>query len=105
MLNVPLQVGPDGQLLTVPVDSDEDVAQCLLAIGRTRPGDRWDEVTMGAEPLTFGEAPVDTTELARALTRYETRRSIAVIQTAPRLAAALDQVATEITIAYGQENP
>ena len=105
VLQVPLEIGPDGRLLTVPLDSDDDVAQCLLAIGRTRPGDRWDEPTMGAEPLTFGQAPVDTTELTRALTRYEARRPVAVIQATDRLAAAVDVVAVELTIAYEQESP
>lgn len=100
VLKVPLERGRDGHLLTVPQDSDADVAQCLLAIGRTRPGDRWDELEMGVHPQTFGEQPIDTSELAHALARYEPRRPVDITQHTPELAAAVDQVAVELSIAY-----
>lgn len=100
VLKVPLQLGADGQLATVPQDSDEDVAQCLLAIGRTRPGDRWDEPSMGIAPQQFAELPLDVDELARALGRYESRRPLRVLESTPTLADVLAQVAVELTIEF-----
>lgn len=96
----PLRVASDGRMATVEQDSDEDVAQCLLNVGRTRPGERWDEPALGVEPLEFTERPLDLTQMTEALRRYEPRRTVEVIERTPILSDAVAQVTAELEVTF-----
>lgn len=99
-LAIPMRV-QDGRLAVVEQDSDEDVAQCLEAIGRTRRGDRFDQPDMGVDPRTFHERPVDVTQMIETLRRHEPRRTVQVIESTPLLLDAVGRAITDLEVTYG----
>ena len=90
----------NGRLAVVEQDSDDDVAQCMTAIGRTRRGDRWDQPDMGVDPVEFHERPIDTTQMIQALRRHEPRRSVDVIETTPVLADAVSGAVAALEVTF-----
>jgi len=99
-LAIPMRVH-NGRLAVIEQDSDEDVAQCLLAIGRTRRGDRWDQPDMGVDPLEFHERPVDLRQFAETLRRHEPRRTVDVIERTPALADAVSRAVADLEVTFG----
>ena len=99
----PLKV-VNGSFATVPQDSDDDLAQNILAIARTRPGDRYDAPELGVDPQTFHELPIDTAAIANAIRAHEPRLTLTVEQISPVVGDALRQAAVELEIAYRAQN-
>jgi len=94
----PLRLDPEtGMFATVVQHSEEDIEQCLRAISRTTPGDRWDAPGMGVDALEFGERPLDTGQIAAALATYEPRTTREIIERTPAFTGVVDGVVAELT--------
>lgn len=96
---IPMRV-QNGRLAVVEQDSDEDVAQCLLGIARTRPGQRRDQPDMGVDPLEFHERPVDRSQMLDTLRRHEPRRTVDVIESTPVLADAVSAAIADLEVTF-----
>lgn len=86
----PLRLDPTtGRLATVEQDSDEDIAQCIRAIVRTRLGGRPDLPDMGVPDPTFEEQPIDTDAAREQIERHEPRVAVLATTNPDALDAAL----------------
>jgi phage baseplate assembly protein W len=100
----PLRKTADGKLATVEQDSPEDIAQCVLAIARTRPGQRIDAPALGVDPrqLLFHERPLRLEQVRETIARHEPRATVTVVEVEPLVADALAQAAAELEIAIAE---
>ena len=62
-----------GRAVEVEQDSIDDVAACVEAVLRTRPGQRDEHPDFGTPDLTFSQRPVSSESLAAAVERWEPR--------------------------------
>lgn len=79
-LAVPFQV-INGQWVTVEQDTDDEVAQCVRNLCAFERGYRAEDPDFGIADPTFTTMPIDTEDIARALSVYEDRALIEIFQT------------------------
>lgn len=94
-LRWPLQVS-GGSLAVVEQDSEADINQCVVALLRTRLGERADDPSIGWVYPTHSELPLPLDELVTAVARHEPRITV----TAQAAADVVDRALTQVTASW-----
>jgi phage baseplate assembly protein W len=72
----------DGRAAVNEQDTPDDVADCVEAVLRTRPGEREERPDFGVPDPTFSQAPIDADGIASIVETWEPRARL-VAQEAP----------------------
>lgn len=87
----------NGRAVVNEQDSVEDVAACVEAVLRTRPGERDDLPTFGVPDPTFSQAPLSTDALVRQVQAWEPRAEILATDHPDALDAAIQRVQLDVS--------
>lgn len=85
-----------GRPVVVEQDSVDDVAACVEAVLRTRPGEREESPDFGSPDLAFRQRPLDLDEVVGAVSRWEPRARLLAQEDPERLDEAVARV--QITV-------
>lgn len=97
---LPFTLGDDGHALTNEQDGLDDVAECVEACLRTRPGQRDELPAYGTNEAVFHLLPLSTERIAAAVSIWEPRARVLVTD-APD---ALDETVRRVRVnVYGEE--
>lgn len=80
----------------VDQDSDDDIANCVLAAVLTRVGWRPEAPTFGTTDLTFQNQPVDLDRLVKEITTNEPRAALMAAQNPDAFDALIDDVLVQV---------
>lgn len=89
----------NGHAAEVEQDTVEDIAACVEAVLRTRPGERDELPEFGTPDLTFTQRPVDTDALLDAVEEWEPRARL-LVEERPDL---FDETVARVRVAVDTE--
>lgn len=94
---LPFRIDPHtAAAATVEQDSLDDIAHCVEAVLRTRPGERDENPDFGSPELTFRSVPVHTADIQDAVEQWEPRASILIEEAPTRFGELLERL--QITV-------
>lgn len=97
---LPFRFGRDGHAVVVEQDSTDDIAACVEAVLRTRPGEREELPAFGSPDPTFEQAPVRLDAIAAAVAAWEPRAEF-LLEEAPD---ALDATVRRVRLTIDTED-
>jgi phage baseplate assembly protein W len=94
---LPFRIDPHtGHPAEVEQDSLDDIAHCVEAVLRTRPGERDENPDFGSPELAFRSVPVHTADIQDAVEQWEPRASILIEEAPTRFGELLERL--QITV-------
>jgi phage baseplate assembly protein W len=98
-LDIPLRFDGTGHLAVVEQDTVDDIAACVEAVLRTRPGERSELPNFGTSAILFTELPVDRETLVAQIKQWEPRAGLLIEENPDLLNDTLARL--RITVAAG----
>ena len=91
-LDLPFRWASNGHAAVVEQDSVDDVAACVEAVVRTRPGQRDEHPNFGSPELVFSQLPINRDAYAAQIAQWEPRVNLLVEEDPDLLDATLTRL-------------